>query len=817
MALSKRETQSSTVLIPGGGEKIKAGVAQENISHIIARLTKLYDNPIEAALREVFSNALDATLMLPEDERQPIIIGSPTLFEPMLTVEDFACGMSLDDVREIYANYGVSTKGEDLKAMGSYGLGGKAPLAYTDNFTVETTKNGITTVFVMQRINGEVETEIVSSEKTDFDSGTKVSIPVQKEDTERFAEAIEVYRNFSWSHPVEIDGELFQGSDDYVLIGDSLIYRDEDTELYGNTRILRSRLWEIFNTLRSSGPYGFEAITDFELGSWVYGAQGDRYSGDKKAIVITIVPALVEFSSSRDAITENEKLRSLCQYVKDSLTKKEFFESLFEIFRSFSNEEIKKFSRGITSNAINIDDGKIKLSNNYGSHVYFEGDLSLMDTAVGINPYYLRASTVSPNIKLAFGWESGVFRFCKAERQSLFNSSINGEQISRLGSLYEEFSRPAARSTSYYASALYAGDQQLKLVTGTTEKEFRSLVRYRDALKEHFEDNTIFAFSTLALKDQDKGDLEYSKRLIGDRLSFIGAEELLEELQETRKLLAKTRKSTKVAQEEKSLDNTFYFTKLIANFDEPKEVSEITFRKQENWIKDRLSLREFFEQDKDSILILGGWYGWNHIYIGAVNSDEDILGRQIYTVDEAFDANQWRFLATVKSRIYMAPNYRAKLKVTREIMAERSFHGITLNSVLSSYSDEQLIKTCVTALDYIQPKPLEQINLRLKPQDEKLKRYIAIALEPKKDHSFYIARDEAKKEMERRGINVGELEAFNTAASNLVYGRANLDDEYIATMVKTNNIPTGSSPIVDYILDHATAKLRQSFDARLTV
>ena len=814
MALSKRETQSSTVLIAGGGERIKAGVAQENISHIIARLTKLYDNPVEAALREVFSNALDATLLLPEVERQPVVISSPTIFEPVLTVEDFAGGMSLDDVREIYANYGVSTKSENLNAVGSYGLGGKAPLAYSDNFTVETTKDGITTVFIMQRINGEVETEIISSEETGCDSGTRVSIPVQKDDTERFAKAIAVYKNFSWGHPVEIDGEIFQGAEDYVSVGKALIYQDPDTEIHGEARVLRSKIAEIFNSISNSGTTrGLLDVMDFELGSWVYGAQGDRYSGTRKPIVVSIVPTLVEFSSARDAITEDDRLRELQQHVQLSLFQKDFFEALFKIFRGLSTEEIKEFSKTLNGSAIKVKQSKLVLESYYSSRSFFEGDLSLMDAECGINPYYLRGSNVEPSVKLAFGWTwMNGLRLCKAERQSLFSSSINEESVSKLSSLYEEFNKPAARATSYYATALYSGSEKLMLVTATTEQEFRTLVRRREALQAHFDDETIFAFSTLTLAAQDEKDLQYCEKILGDRFSTIEAAELLEELEDTRKSLAKERKNDRSAKEIESLEASFRAIKLAVDFSKPTEVIKVNMQKNENWHTEYISLKDFSETD--AVLILGGWYSWSSIYIGAVNAEEPIIGKQIYFIDSDFDATQWRFLKEFKERVYISTNHRARLKVTREFMAERGFNGTTLNSVLSNFPEQDLIKSCLRSLSSLKKKPLEEVQKRLTAEDSTLKRYVALTLEAKTTEGEYISEGEAFAEMERRGINVGELKSFREAARKLTYGYSSADDQFMASVMSAVEIPVGSdSPIVSYILDHATAKLRRSFNA----
>lgn len=222
------------------------------------RLTELYDNPIEASVREVVSNAVDATSSLGNLGR--IEIFKPSRLNPVFIVKDNGCGITKETLLEIYSKYGSSTKRSDLNQIGSYGLGAKSPLAYTTHFTVDSAKDGLSTVLVVSKGEHTNYLETISQTPTDRENGTTVSIPVYVDDLEEFSKAVDVYL----SSP-ELDNEL-----------------DEAT---------------------------------FVIGGWLY----DKFEYFGSKIVVELLPGVVSFNSSRDSILKDSKFNNFISKIKSEI------------------------------------------------------------------------------------------------------------------------------------------------------------------------------------------------------------------------------------------------------------------------------------------------------------------------------------------------------------------------------------------------------------------------------------------------------------------------------------------------------------------
>jgi hypothetical protein len=139
----------------------------------------LYTNKKRAMIREIVCNAWDAHLMLGKAD-VPIEI---EVGEAEVVVRDYGPGIPHDKIVDVYCVYGASTKVHDDEQTGGFGLGSKAPFAYSDHFTVENCHAGLRTVYAISRGSSETEgrpdiREMVSvpTDKT----GVTVTVPVQK-------------------------------------------------------------------------------------------------------------------------------------------------------------------------------------------------------------------------------------------------------------------------------------------------------------------------------------------------------------------------------------------------------------------------------------------------------------------------------------------------------------------------------------------------------------------------------------------------------------------------------------------------------------
>jgi hypothetical protein len=160
------------------GERIAMGIDPGSMAKIRLILTRLYADPELAIIREYSTNALDSHIEA--GQARPIEVTTPTNLMPFFKVRDFGIGLSSDDIRYIYSQYGNSTKTESNDVVGMLGLGSKSALAYTDQFTVRGTKNGMTThVIVSSTQDGGADMTIVDEYASDEENGVEVIIPAK--------------------------------------------------------------------------------------------------------------------------------------------------------------------------------------------------------------------------------------------------------------------------------------------------------------------------------------------------------------------------------------------------------------------------------------------------------------------------------------------------------------------------------------------------------------------------------------------------------------------------------------------------------------
>ena len=123
----------------------------------------LYKDPYRAIVRELVSNAIDASKRI--GTSKPVVLHVPKTLNNDVNnefyVQDFGIGMSLEQVINIYGNYFASSKQNDSNSIGGFGLGGKTPFIYVkDNpngFKLETTSpdDGIRRTFMFYMVKNE--------------------------------------------------------------------------------------------------------------------------------------------------------------------------------------------------------------------------------------------------------------------------------------------------------------------------------------------------------------------------------------------------------------------------------------------------------------------------------------------------------------------------------------------------------------------------------------------------------------------------------------------------------------------------------------
>jgi hypothetical protein len=148
---------------------------------------RIYEDVPRAIIRELCCNAIDANIDAGSCDTIKVYL--PTPQNPSLIIEDSGIGMTNEDVMTVYRAYGKSTKAGSNKVIGALGIGGKTPLAYTNQFILTTSKDGQKNNYIIFKDDkGIPNVTLVATEPSDS-SGTSVEVLIKEEDFQKFYKA----------------------------------------------------------------------------------------------------------------------------------------------------------------------------------------------------------------------------------------------------------------------------------------------------------------------------------------------------------------------------------------------------------------------------------------------------------------------------------------------------------------------------------------------------------------------------------------------------------------------------------------------------
>jgi hypothetical protein len=282
--------RSSGITVEGNitGQSFQAGIDDENMGWVISLFTDLYSDPQRAVIREYPTNARDAMIEAGVDG--PIEITLPTALAPFWKVKDRGVGLSAEDIQRMYSRYGSSTKRGTNDQNGMLGMGCKSALAYCEQFTVESVKDGMRTVCSITREEGGVPvfTVVASIPDDEAENGTEVIVPVQRHHINDFANKAAEFFKYWPEGTVLVNGEQperIEGLD----LGDGLLLCKKDGYSYGrNPNIV----------VMGNVPYPVEE------GELDLGLPNNYW------LVATVDIGSVEFAPSREALLYNKVTRS---------------------------------------------------------------------------------------------------------------------------------------------------------------------------------------------------------------------------------------------------------------------------------------------------------------------------------------------------------------------------------------------------------------------------------------------------------------------------------------------------------------------------
>ena len=159
------------------GRVVDSKIATDKVDVLMGLLIKNYNNAPMAVLREYVSNAWDSHKLA--GQNRPVEVTLPTEFNPVLKVQDWGTGMSLEDILNVFVNLAASTKSHDNQHIGGFGIGSKSALAIGEQFTVRTVKNKLLNILVMNRSVEGIQSQFaVENQFVNEPNGATITIPV---------------------------------------------------------------------------------------------------------------------------------------------------------------------------------------------------------------------------------------------------------------------------------------------------------------------------------------------------------------------------------------------------------------------------------------------------------------------------------------------------------------------------------------------------------------------------------------------------------------------------------------------------------------
>lgn len=189
---------------------VEVVIGQEESSKILTFLRdNIYENPKQALVKELVSNALD--VHIENNVIRPIEITTPTTFNNLLIIRDFGTGLSPEFMSTKYTQVGLSTKNDNDSTLGGWGIGRLSPLAYTDVYYIDSYFEGTLYKYMLTVYDENYKKKVsllnISEFDTDEPSGLKVSIPIKEEDYSIIENIVREHCRFLYNQPPLINNK----------------------------------------------------------------------------------------------------------------------------------------------------------------------------------------------------------------------------------------------------------------------------------------------------------------------------------------------------------------------------------------------------------------------------------------------------------------------------------------------------------------------------------------------------------------------------------------------------------------------------------
>lgn len=317
------------------------------MAHIMALLTNLYSDEELACIREYSTNAIDA--QFDAGVTTPIEVTTPSTLSPFLRIKDNGVGMDKATIRDIYSQYGKSTKREQVETNGSMGIGGKAALAYTSQFSVVGIKDGVkTTVSVSRREDGSGVMQVIDESATDEPNGVEIIIPTKKYND--FRHKAEKFFEFWKPGTVLLDGK--EPGRSLTKMTDRIYLYDGDSDVI----VMGNVAYPIDSSNRVS-------IGKRKVAAYV------TMNGDDEVVFTPSREGLIYNGITKNAIlgVKEEYDNALRNFLQECVSAAKTHFEAYVVKSSFDKEYGSNFTKGLTYKGEEVPDGQIKTKDAKGN------------------------------------------------------------------------------------------------------------------------------------------------------------------------------------------------------------------------------------------------------------------------------------------------------------------------------------------------------------------------------------------------------------------------------------------------------------------
>jgi hypothetical protein len=352
-------SKQTTLKQSGDFKSVSFGIKESGLSHIFNVLrNQLYSDKALAVIREYSTNAVDAHIEVGKADT-PIKVTLPTQLTPEFKVRDFGRGLTENQVCEIYAMYGESTKRGTNEQIGQLGLGSKSAFAYGDNFIINSFVEGEKTTynaFIDPSDVGQISK--IHSEKTTDPDGVEIVIPVKSKDFgEFYKKAVRLYKYFKIVPDIK-------GANQDELKND--LKKDDVVIGKDNWSLVKGDSYAVMGNI--AYPLDYSTLN--------LGWQTDEAELINSGVVINFDIGDLEISASREALQYTEgtksaiinKLHEIIKALPDVLGEQfKECESLWEVKKLYNQafshggfgQKIRKIveTKGIMWNGIKVTNG----------------------------------------------------------------------------------------------------------------------------------------------------------------------------------------------------------------------------------------------------------------------------------------------------------------------------------------------------------------------------------------------------------------------------------------------------------------------------